>query len=93
MLAVIFLASRHVMRRFAIGSSTRLGAAIGLFSLVLLLAAELFVAVALQGRTVTEYIAGRDPISGTVYLISLLIFAILPWLHARKNGASVSHEA
>ena len=85
MLVVIFFASRHVVRRFALASLARASLAVGLFALVLLLAAEVLLVVAVSGRAVLEYISSRDPVSGPVYLASLLLYAALPWLHARRS--------
>lgn len=61
---------------------------VGLFALTLLLAAELLLAVSLSSRSVAEYISDRDPISGTLYLVSLLIYAVSPWLHSRLRRFS-----
>jgi hypothetical protein len=77
MVAVIFIASRHVVRRF--GLTTRAAIAAGLLALALIVTAELTVA-ALTGRSVTD----RDPVAGGVYLAALLLYAALPWLHARR---------
>ncbi len=85
MLVVIFFASRYVVRRFSLISSPRISMAVGLCALVLLLAAELLLAVVLPGGSVTGYVSGRDPISGSVYLASLLLYATMPWLHARRG--------
>lgn len=81
MLVVILLASRLVVRRYALAARSAI--AVGLFALMLLLLAELVVARTLSGVSFREYISSRDPISGSVYLASLLIFAGLPWLRAR----------
>lgn len=83
MLGVIFFASRHVVRRFTL--ATGVSVAVGLLALALLLAAELVLTAAISGRSVSEYISSRDPVSGSVYLASLLLYAALPWLHARKG--------
>lgn len=93
MLVVIYFASRYVVRRFALTSSARFAVAAGAFALVLLLAAELLLVVALQGRSIAGYISDRDPISGTVYLASVILYAVMPWLHARGAGTSARHEA
>ena len=83
MLWVIFLASRHVVRRFTLAAGASV--AVGLVALALLLAAELVVTAAISGRSVSLYISSRDPVSGSVYLASLLLYAALPWLYARKG--------
>jgi hypothetical protein len=90
MLIVIFFASRHVVRRFALASA-HISLAVGLLGLLLLLAAELLLAVIIQGRPIAEYMMSRDPVSGSVYLISLLLYAVLPWLHVRR-GPGVRRE-
>jgi uncharacterized protein YqgC (DUF456 family) len=84
MLAVIFFASRHVVRRFGLAASQRRAAVIGLLALAFLVGAELLLAVVLAGDSVADYIARKDPVSGTVYAASLLIFAVMPWLQARR---------
>ena len=33
-----------------------------------------------QGMTMAEYVASRDPVSGTAYLLSLALFAAMPLL-------------
>jgi len=86
MLVVLFFASRYIVRHFGLGSKARQAMAVGLVALVLLVLVELFLALALTGRCVTEYVYDRDPISGSVYLVLLLIYAVLPWLHARRCG-------
>lgn len=86
MLAVIFLASRHVVHRFALSGFPRRAIAVGLLALALLVGAELLLAVALTHGTVTEYIARKDPVSGAAFAASLLIYAALPWLQARRNS-------
>ena len=59
--------------------------AVGLVALLLLVAAELALAAAISGRSISGYISSRDPVSGSVYLGSVLLYAALPWLHARKG--------
>lgn len=73
MLVVIVLASRGIVRRFPDISSSS-----GFLALFLMLGAELSLARVLQGISVREYIAARDPVSGTVYYALLIVFAILP---------------
>lgn len=84
MLLVIVVSARHITCQFAIprSSSERLG--MGVLALGMLLAAELILAVALQDRSLAEYIAGRDPVSGAVYLVMLMLFAAMPVLVGRS---------
>lgn len=83
MLGVIWLSARFITRRFRLPANVlpRLGA--GLLALGLLLAAEVLLAVTLQDRTLGEYVASRDPVSGLVYLAMLVLFAAMPLVLAR----------
>ena len=76
-LAILF-AARYVVRRFALLTSARL--ATGLIALALLLTAELTLAMVIQRESLAAYIASRDPISGSVYLLMLGVFALMPRL-------------
>lgn len=80
MLVAIMLAARWTTPHVAsgAGSAARLG--IGIVALTLLLTAEVVLAVAVRGVSVTEALVDRDPVSGTVYYALLGLFAILPWL-------------
>ncbi len=88
MFVVIVLSARFITGRFALpaGAVPRLGA--GFLALGLLAAAEVLLAVALQDRTLGEYVASRDPVSGTVYLAMLALFALMPLVLARVTAAS-----
>ncbi|MCO5102055.1 MAG: hypothetical protein M9885_14380 [Burkholderiaceae bacterium] len=78
MLGVIVWASRRLARRNpALARGERLTA--GCVAFVLLVSAELIVA-GLVGSSPGEYVASRDPVSGAVYLASLLFFAVAPAL-------------
>ena len=78
MILASFLAARFLSRIW--GPFGRMQAAtIGIFALAFMLAAEVFFMLA-QGLILSEYIAGKDPISGPVYLFSLCIFAVMPLL-------------
>jgi len=88
MFVVILVSARFIVRRFSLpGNITaRLGA--GFLALGLLLAAEVLLAVALQDRTLGEYVASRDPVSGIVYLAMLALFAVMPLVFARVMSAA-----
>ena len=57
---------------------------INLVALSLLLVAELTVVLWLQGLTIGEYVPSRDPVAGSVYIVMLGVFAIMPLLVARR---------
>jgi hypothetical protein len=50
-----------------------------------LLLAELAGVLLLQGMTVAEFVATRDPVAGAVYLILLALFALMPALIPRSQ--------
>jgi hypothetical protein len=84
MFVVIILAARWIIRRFSVPStqSRRLG--MGCMALGLLLVAEFTLVLWLQGLSIADYLASRDPVSGTVYYLMLGVFAIMPLLMARR---------
>jgi len=84
MLVVTILAARWVARRLALPPkpATRLG--VGFVALAVLIAAELTIVLWLRGLTVRQYFANRDPVAGTVYIVMLGVFAIMPLVVARR---------
>lgn len=80
MLAAITLAARWTVRRFAVRPGSSAAIVIGLIALGLLLAAEFIFVLRLRGLSFPEYVSGRDPVSGTAYVLMLVLFALLPWL-------------
>lgn len=83
---IIVFAARYIVRRFAVPGTTSARLKVGLVALLLALAAELLLALALARRSVLEYIASRDPVSGSVYLAMLVVFALLPLALARRQA-------
>jgi hypothetical protein len=86
MLVVIVLAARAVLRRLAVPSAPGPRLGMGGVALALLLGAELAVVLRLRGLTIAEYLASRDPVSGSVYVAMLGIFALMPLFVARDVG-------
>lgn len=82
MLVVTILVARWIVLRFAVPAvaSARLG--MGAIALFLLLLAEFGFVLWLQGQTIREYFASRDPVAGTVYYVMLAVFAAMPLLVA-----------
>ena len=48
--------------------------------------AELALATVVQDQSLAAYIASRDPISGSVYLLMLGVFALMPRLLSRQQS-------
>lgn len=84
MLVVTFLAARWVVRRLALPPAPSKRLAVGFLALALMLVAEFTVVLRLQGLTIADYLAGRDPVSGSLYAIMLGVFALMPILVARR---------
>jgi hypothetical protein len=84
MLVASYLAARFVTRRQ--GPFTKAQSAlIGVLALLCMLLAEIAFVLA-QGLGLSAYVAGRDPVSGTAYLLSLAAFAAMPLLARRHSG-------
>lgn len=84
MAAVIVWAAGRCVRRLGPHAGALLPLAAGGLALALLVAAELAFAWALSGLSPVAYVAGRDPVSGSVYAAMLVLFALMPWLRARR---------
>jgi hypothetical protein len=84
MFVITIAAARWVVRRLAVPSipSYRLG--MGCVALSLLLTGEFTLVLWLRGLSAREYLETRDPVSGTVYYLILVVFAIMPLLVARR---------
>jgi hypothetical protein len=82
MFVVIVLAARYVVRRFKLAPDLRVRLQVGFSAFALSVAAELLLATVLQSQSLAQYIASRDPVSGSVYLLLLLVFALMPALLA-----------
>lgn len=73
--ASAFFAWRFVRRwRLSLGAAL----AGGVLALALLLGAELALVIALRGLTLEQYLASRDPVSGSAYVAALCVFMLAP---------------
>ena len=82
MFVVIVLAARRVGRRPGLRPSRFARLAMGLFALGLLLLAEFTVVLRIRRLTISDYLASRDPVAGTAYVVMLAVFAFMPVLVA-----------
>jgi hypothetical protein len=85
MLLVIVGAARWIVRGLAVPSTPTRRLGIGGVALALLLVAEFAVVLRLRGLSIREYVAGLDPVSGTVYYVMLGAFAVMPLLVGRRR--------
>ena len=84
MLLVVILSARFVVRRYALDPSVGCRLRVGATALALLLGVEFTVVLAVRGLTIGAYFATRDPISGGMYAIMLVLFALMPALVDRR---------
>lgn len=62
---------------------------VGLLAFGLLLGAEIGVGLFLRGRSLVEIFVDRDPLTGTIYYILLVLFLMMPWvLRTLKKSAT-----
>jgi hypothetical protein len=84
MFVIIIVAAWWIVRRLDVPFKPSYRFGMGCIALGLLLVAEFTLVLWLQGISIKEYLANRDPVSGTVYYVMLVIFAIMPRFVARK---------
>jgi hypothetical protein len=78
MAATIFFSAGYILRRFPKVDRRGKALAAGTLALFFAVCAELGLAVAFQSQSLAEYIVSRDKVSGSVYLIMLVAFALMP---------------
>ena len=93
MLIAVFLAARWTVNRFSVAAVRLNSVAVGIIALGLLLVAEILAAQWVRGISLSQYIQNREPVSGTVYLLMLTAFALMPWLVARRLVDRAARES
>jgi hypothetical protein len=88
MLIAIIATARWLVRRLAIPPTLKARLGMGLVALSFLLVADFGAVLYLRGISISDYFATRDPISGTLYYVMLGVFAMMPWLVARRKVGS-----
>lgn len=86
MLAITIVVARWIVRRFAVPATTSTRLGMGCIALGLMCLAELTLVLWLRRLSIRQYCAGRDPVAGTVYYITLGVFAFMPLLLAQKRN-------
>jgi MFS family permease len=86
MLIVIIFAARRIIEKFEAPYLISQRLSIGFIALSILLLFEFTLVLKLRGITITEYFQSRDPISGTAYYLSLLVFALMPMFVGKDKG-------
>jgi len=78
MLAVSYFACSWVVSWLQLPESILVRLETGLVAFALMLVAEFGLMLRLRKLTLKAYLAGRDPVSASVYYLLLLVFAALP---------------
>jgi hypothetical protein len=84
MFMVTIVAARWIVRRLAVPYTPFVRLGMGCIALGFMLVAEFTLVLWLRGISISEYLANRDPVSGTVYYAMLGVFAIMPLLVVRR---------
>ena len=80
MAIAIYLSAGYILRRFPEVGIPGRSLAVGFLALTLAVCAELGLAVVLQRQSLADFLGSRDKVSGSVYLVLLLVFALMPRL-------------
>ncbi|HXY06960.1 MAG TPA: hypothetical protein VEI52_03825 [Terriglobales bacterium] len=86
MLVVTIIAARWAVLRFGVPPVPSIRLGMGCIALVLMLVAEFGLMLWVRGLSIRQYLATRDPVSGTVYYAMLVVFAIMPLLVVSINS-------
>ena len=85
MAMVIFVAAGYILRRYPEVQTRGRALVVGFMALALSISAELALAVVLQSQSLAEFLASRDKVSGSVYLVMLVAFALMPRLRLSRH--------
>ncbi len=86
MFGISILAAWWVVRHVQVSPLRSRRLAMGGIALGLMLVAEFTLGLWIRGTTVRGYFAARDPISGTVYFMTLEAFAVIPIFAGRPRA-------
>ena len=87
MLAVIILASRWLVKRFALGGELWRPMIAGIVAAAILITVEFALVLRLRGLSPEEYVSSRDPVSAGSYYTLIAIFAVAPVIFAKLKKA------
>ena len=86
MFGVSILVARWVVRHLGVLPLWSRRLAMGCFALGLMLLVEFTVVLWIRGLTIRGYLESRDPVSGTVYFVTLGAFAAIPIFVGRRRA-------
>lgn len=90
MALVCALVARYLVDRYRARLTTGRAFFAGGVALLMLLAVEFTVVLTLQGLSVSEYFASRDPVAGAAYAVALFWFALAPLVFYRLGSSDNS---
>jgi hypothetical protein len=85
MLGVIVFAARWIVRHSLDDRRLISTLSVGFIAMGLVLIADLTVGMLLRGMSAAEIFLHRDPVTGAAYYVSLLLFAVMPTIMARRR--------
>ena len=85
MILVCYFSSRYVVRLIADRLMGYQLLMVGVLALVYLIVVELSLVLWLRGLTIPEYVKSKCTLSGLAYVISLMLYATLPYVVCRIN--------
>ena len=85
MAVIIFIAAGYILRRYPEVQTRGRALTVGFTALALSVSAELALAVVLQSQSLGQFLTSRDKISGSVYLVMLVAFALMPRLRLSNH--------
>ena len=83
MLIAIVIVGRWISRRIGFGERGSVQLKVGMSAFVMLVTTEIAFGVLLRGLSPIELLRDRDPVSGAVYYLLLVMFAVWPWAYWR----------
>lgn len=84
MLLIIVSSARLTVNRYPLKNLIQY-LTLGVAALAVLLAAEITLVLWLRNMTLSTYIASKQNLAGLAYLLSLIFFALAPYLSARSR--------
>ncbi|QOP41106.1 hypothetical protein [Sulfurimonas marina] len=84
MLVTMILAANFIMKRGQQLTKSVNALGVGMIALLLLLSIEFSVVLWLQNISFQQYLDSRDSVAFTAYIISLLLFMLMPYLVNRR---------
>jgi len=90
MLIAIYYSALYVVNRYSEAGSLSAFTYIGIIALAILLMFEFIFVLGIRGISIEQYISSRDPVSGTAYVLSLLVYVAMPFMIAKSKSKKIN---